>query len=54
MLVILYIVGCDRRRPDRYWLSNAPLDRSPRYDDHDTERQGDREIERERDRETER
>ena len=26
MLVILYIVGYDRRRPDRHWLSNAPLD----------------------------
>ena len=28
MLVILYIVGYDRRRPDRHWLSKAPLDRS--------------------------
>jgi len=25
MLVILYIVGYDRRRPDRHWLSKAPL-----------------------------
>ena len=33
MLVILYVVGFDGRRPG---LSNAPLDRSPRYDNHDT------------------
>ena len=44
MLVILCIAGNDRRRPDRYRLSNAPLDGSPRYDNHDIEGQESHDI----------